>query len=236
MGVIWDKFAALVFPPVCPLCGEVLSASEELCCGRCKTRISYVKEPCCLKCGAEVENPETEYCGRCRVKTRHFVRGFPAMHYTWPVDDAILEFKFHGKKSYAEFFAKEILRRHGAMLDSLSAEVLVPVPIHRRKRADRGYNQAELLARELSKLLDIPVDTELICREKNTKPQKELNPEERENNLKTAFQPLQKSVNYKVAVLVDDIYTTGATVEACACLLRDMGVEQVYYTSICIAH
>ena len=111
---------------------------------------------------------------------------------------------------------------------------MIPVPIHKRKLEKRGYNQAELLATALGKKLDIPVERELLARVVNTEPQKSLDPEHREQNLKKAFQCIEKSVSYKKALLVDDIYTTGATIEACTKGLHAAGIPDVYYTSVAI--
>ena len=111
---------------------------------------------------------------------------------------------------------------------------MIPIPIHKRKLEKRGYNQAELLADALGKKLDIPVERELLARVVNTEPQKSLDPEHREQNLKKAFQCTEKSVSYKKVLLVDDIYTTGATIEACTKSLHAAGIPDVYYTSVAI--
>ena len=148
--------------------------------------------------------------------------------------DAIYRFKYHFERCHASFFAGEILKVHGKEILSLHPEVLVPVPVHKKKLKKRGYNQAAELAKALSERLGIPADETLLLRGRNTTPQKKLTPEERKNNLKTAFLSGQNRVNYKSAMLVDDIYTTGATIEACTECLHNMGISEVFYTSICI--
>ena len=110
----------------------------------------------------------------------------------------------------------------------------MPVPVHKSKLRDRGYNQAEVLSVELGRRLKLPVDTGLILRDAKTTPQKGLSNQEREENLKRAFISSGKIVKYKSALIVDDIYTTGATVEACTRVLQSMGIKEVYYTSVCI--
>ena len=126
------------------------------------------------------------------------------------------------------------MRRHGKTLLGLGIDAMIPIPVHKKKLQKRGYNQAEVLAAALSDRLSIPVETELLVRAVNTEPQKRLDPEHREQNLKKAFQCTKKSVSYKKVLLVDDIYTTGATIEACTKCLQAAGIPEVYYTSVAI--
>ncbi len=215
-------------------CGELLDKGDYGACYGCRQKITYPIEPICLKCGKDIEEEELEFCRDCQENTRTFIKGFPAMRYKEPVTRAVAAFKYSNKKAYGKYFAKEIIKRHGKAISDIGADVIVPVPIHKAKLRKRGYNQAEVLARELGKLIGIPTDTNLIRREKNTLPQKELNNLERENNLKNAFFSTDKIVQYKCALIVDDIYTTGATVEACTKVLHSIGIDDVYYTSVCI--
>ena len=223
----------LIFPKACPLCGEIIYKGQNLC-EDCRYKINYIDGPTCLKCGKEVENEEVELCKDCKTTTRSYIKGFPAMKYMEPVDGSIAAFKYHNKRSYAKFFAGEIIRTCGKEILDINPDVIVPIPVHKSKMRKRGYNQAELLARELSGYLSVPVDIELIERKSNTLPQKTLNVEEREQNLKKAFISTDKIVKYKCALLVDDIYTSGATIEACTKALYEHGIKEVYYTSICI--
>lgn len=102
------------------------------------------------------------------------------------------------------------------------------------KERYRGYNQAALFGRALSEKMDIPCIPRLMIRVKDTRPQKELNGRERENNVKNAFQSPDNVVKYKRILIVDDIYTTGSTVEAVAERLKEAGAEQVYVLTACI--
>ena len=223
-----------VYPSSCPFCGELLEQGEKDVCEECRGKLSYVKEPVCFKCGCEIEDEEQELCEDCRRAEHRFVRGFAALNYIDPADKACAAFKYRNGREYAAYFAGEIIKRHGKHIREIKPEVFVPVPIHKRKLAKRGYNQAELLAGEFSRITGIPVDNELIIRSVNTPPQKKYDPEKRANNVKTAFISSEKIVKYSSAMLVDDIYTTGATIDACTGVLNGMGIEKVYYISICI--
>ncbi|MDE6025306.1 MAG: ComF family protein [Lachnospiraceae bacterium] len=224
----------LLYPHACPFCGRVLEHEEKDICGECEPLIPRISGPVCLKCGKEIIDMEAELCVDCKRLLRSYVRGFPALNYVAPLKESIGQFKYHNKKEYAAFFASEIIRAHGKNILDVSPDVLVPVPLHKKKMQRRGYNQAAVLAKELSRKLGIPVDENIIERCVNTLPQKMLSGDERENNIKKAFLSCKKCVEYKSVMLVDDIYTTGATIEACTRLLHDMGVKDVFYTSISI--
>lgn len=228
------KLLDLLYPPSCPLCGDVLKEGMHGFCDACRGKVDRVKTPVCEICGKEIAKARYVLCEDCARRPKHFVKGFPAFNYVPPMNEGIYRFKYHFERCHASVFAGEIVKTHGKEILSISPEVLIPVPIHKKKLRKRGYNQAEILAGELSRLLGIPVDASVLIRGKNTVPQKKLSPEERKNNLKTAFLSTQNRVNYRSVLLVDDIYTTGATIEACTERLLEAGVSEVYYTSICI--
>lgn len=143
-------------------------------------------------------------------------------------------FKYHNRREYAQFYGEIIVERHGRELTELKLDGIVPVPIHRHKKRKRGYNQAELIARELGIRIHVPCYPDCLIRTADTTPQKELNDVQRLENLKNAFLFRENHVELKKVLLVDDIYTTGATIEACTLALLAGGVAEVYYTSVCI--
>lgn len=116
----------------------------------------------------------------------------------------------------------------------MEADAIIPVPIHRSRYRRRGYNQAELVAAELSRLTGIPMYERLVTRSRKTAPQKELTIQERQNNLKKAFNITSNDVKLKKTILVDDIYTTGSTLDAVAMELKRHGVKSVYFIALCI--
>ena len=120
------------------------------------------------------------------------------------------------------------------MLRSWQPDALIPVPLHKSRMRKRGFNQAALVAERMGERLGIPVEEKLLIRVKKTNPQKELNDSARRENLKNAFQLCGNDVKLKRVVLIDDIYTTGSTLDAAAAALLAAGVEKVYFLSICI--
>ncbi len=229
-----QNISRALYPEICPMCGKTIDGKKELVCGQCAIKLVPVKPPVCLKCGKEVEDEETECCKDCSSMQRSFVKGMPALNYNDHMAKCLSEFKYHNMRCYVKFLADIIVKNRGKEILLEAPEVIVPVPVHKSKLRERGYNQAELLSIELGRRLKLPVDTGLILRDEKTAPQKGLSNQEREENLKRAFISSGKIVKYKSALIVDDIYTTGATVEACTSVLHSMGIKEVYYTSVCV--
>lgn len=151
---------------------------------------------------------------------------------------SIAGFKYGGRREYGTFYAAELAAHYGAFIKRLGPDVLIPVPVHRSRKRMRGYNQAEVLAYELEKLLHIPVLSEVLIRTRKTVPQKELDDKERLFNLSKAFAVDDKYKSRLLpvnkAIIIDDIYTTGSTIEACSRILKKEGVNKVYFLVLCI--
>lgn len=224
----------MIFPPKCICCRELLERQERYVCRACFAELPYLREPVCLKCGKEIEDEEKEYCYDCENRPRSYIKGFPLFRYRGGIKESLYRFKYEGKKSYGKYYATEIVKKYGRIFNDLGINILVPVPVHKSRLKKRGYNQAGVLCEEIGKILDIPMNNHILIRQHNTAPQKKLDNVEREKNLFNAFIPESKIVQYKSALIVDDIYTTGATVEACTRALHETGIEDVYYTSVCI--
>lgn len=147
--------------------------------------------------------------------------------------ESLYRFKYAGRREYAGFYADRAAAHYADWLVRHQVEAILPVPMYRPKQRLRGYNQAEEFARALGRKTGIPVDTKMVRRIRNTVPLKNLNPTERQRNLKSAFQFGTDIVKYNQIVLTDDIYTTGSTVDEIARVLRAAGVREIYY--ICVS-
>ena len=122
----------------------------------------------------------------------------------------------------------------GDCIRSWHAQALIPIPLYPKKERRRGYNQAALLAKALGTELGIPVYESLVKRIRNTTPLKQLNPEERLNNLKKAFILMENGVKLNRVIIIDDIYTTGSTIDAVAHTLLGQGIQEVYFVTLAI--
>lgn len=228
----------LLYPRRCPVCGDIVSPPKNMIHPSCISRLSPVKPPSCKKCGKEVISDRIEYCYDCSRHPHTFDQGLALLNYNEAARHSMAAIKYKNRREYLDFYAGAIDCRFRKTVLRMGASALIPVPIHPSRRRKRGYNQAEELADRLSVLWQIPVDTGLLIRKKKTAPQRELNPEERLKNLREAFavdaEYARASGIPSTVILVDDIYTTGSTMEACTRALKQAGVKRVYFVTVCI--
>ncbi|MDE5825457.1 MAG: ComF family protein, partial [Lachnospiraceae bacterium] len=150
------------------------------------------------------------------------------------MNSSISRLKSGPRREYAKFYAGDICEKLIDEIRLMGADAIIPVPVHASRKRSRGYNQAELVASELSRLTGIAMYVKLVQRTKRTAPQKELTIQERQNNLKKAFNISTNVVKLNKVILVDDIYTTGSTLDAIAIELKRHGVKAVYFIALCI--
>ena len=181
-----------------------------------------------------LSSQEEEYCGDCAGTQRSFQWNTALLTYDNTARETMAWFKYHGRREYADFYGEEICRRYQKRLLSVKPQAIVPVPLHPSRKKKRGYNQAEELAKVLGQKLGIPVRPELLKRGRNTEALKTLSPAGRYQSLAGAFQAGRKKCPYSSVLLVDDIYTTGATMEGCSRVLREMGAEKIYGVTVCV--
>lgn len=228
-----ERMLDLLFPRRCPICDNVTGWHDGGVCPSCLQKIVYIREPFCMKCGKQLGGAGEEFCGECLRKKHEYIQGMALYDYG-SMADSLFRFKYAGRQEYADFYGRQLYERRGAWLAALKPDALVPVPIHSSRKRKRGYNQAELIARALSRRSGIPVNAKLVCRVKKTLPQKNLSERERQNNLKKAFKIRQNDVKLSTIVIIDDIYTTGSTIDAVSRALKDAGVQKVYYMALAV--
>ena len=206
---IWKKILGIIYPKTCCFCGKV---SDKELCKDCAEKVVYITEPRCKKCGKPVRYAEQEYCYDCQKNVHAYDQGRSIWIHKMPVSMSIYQFKYKNRRIYGEFYAKEMIRIYGRLIREWEIEVIVPIPLHRKKKRFRGYNANYL---------------------KND-PQKELNDKERKQNLKHAFSVTGQWKNYKTVLVIDDIYTTGSTIDTVAEELKSRGVQKVCFLTISI--
>ena len=248
----------LLFPRVCPVCGKILpkkiTQGEEppFICSFCEKKLHYPEEPRCLCCSKSVSDPEEEFCEDCRKRKRFFDHGKSLLIHDDYARRILYDLKFGNRRDNADFLGYEMAKQFGDMLSLWNVQALIPVPLHPRRFRQRGYNQAEEIAKKFSYWLEelygtpdavakngvasamtnepwhLPVDTDLLQRTAYTRPQREFGATERARNVAGAFRA-SAFARYHSVVLIDDIYTSGATLDACARELKRAGVECVYF-------
>ncbi len=227
---IWEFLLQLLFPRRCPVCDDIVVPAGGKICPACLGKLKPVSAPWCMKCGKKLSK-QGEYCSDCRRKGHDFARGRGLYEYG-SAAISIYRFKYGNRQEYGDFFGEQMAEYLGDFVRSIRPDALIPVPLHKKRLAARGYNQARLLAEAMGKRLGIPVRSDVLVRVKNTRPLKSENPEERQNNLKKAFNIGRNDVKLKRVVLVDDIYTTGSTVDEAARTLKAAGAEEVYFVAL----
>lgn len=217
----------LLYPskPKCDICGRIGAAAA---CGTCMSSLDYLQGITCLHCGKQLnEQYPGSTCPDCRAGTFYYNRAYSCFEYSGMGKKLIYKLKYEGKTGLAGVIAglmQERLRNEGLLIDAV-----VPVPIHRNKLAARGFNQSLIIAGELGGRLGKPV-LDCLERTRETKEQYNLDKTQRHLNIVDAFsiKLLYNNDKYKRILLVDDIYTTGSTVNECSKVLKGFGAADIY--------
>ena len=230
---ILEGVISVLYPRRCPVCDDIVKRKEGLIHKECKKIIKPAGDIICLKCGKPISDASKEYCQDC-AKTRHsFDRGFGVFRYR-SVSGSVYRFKYSGRQEYADFYAQAAMKYLGREMRGMHADAIIPVPMYPKKQRKRGYNQAEAFANALGKRLNLPVRNDVVKRVRDTVPMKLLDSSERRSNLKKAFNISQNDVKFKCIILIDDIYTTGSTMDELAREFRRHGVERIFFVTLAI--
>lgn len=215
----------ILFPPICPLCGfhivEAGGGEEAGLCEACLASIKRIEGPVCTVCGtpfASGAGPDHP-CGMCMGSRKPFVKARSAVFYEEGAREAILSFKYGGTLTLTRPLGRIAEQALSGLVETF--DVVIPVPLHNDRLRERGFNQSLLLAREVARGPGLEVDYKSLKRTRATKPQADLKTEERRKNVRGAFEVKRpERVRKKRVLLVDDVYTTGATVSECARVLK----------------
>lgn len=229
----------LVFPPACEVCGEV---GESGLCSKCIEQVLLVEEPYCSHCGKpfdpNVARPP-QLCELCRSNAPSFDGARAVGLHTGSLRRVIITYKFSGRTSVAAFLARLLAERVTAEAEALwplplaDVDAIVPVPLHSQRKRWRGFDQAALLAHPLGRAMEKAVWEECMARERPTLPQIGLTPQQRRENVKNAFAVREEGrLRGKRVLLVDDVYTTGATGMDAARALKAAGAGEVYLITV----
>lgn len=239
---------SLLYPTVCPVCGTILTRAvaadaNPYICSACYPKISFPAEPRCLNCSRPLFDGSEELCPECRKRKYHFDQSASLMLHDEVSKKILYDLKYHNKRDNARMLAWEAARREGWRLGMWKIDAVIPVPLHKKREISRGYNQAQILAERFLKCLspapgDVDVDGNFLIRIRRTKAQKELSGEQRKANIRDAFavndrEPPDK-YHGKNILLIDDIYTSGATLSECARVLKRHGARHVYCLTFAI--
>ncbi len=205
----------------CALCDA--PGGDSPVCAACERSLPALP-PACPRCA--VPSPAGALCGACIAHAPAFDRTVAAWSYAFPLDRLVLALKFHARFSLAPFFAKKLLAILCAQSVPAEFDAIVPMPLHRARLAHRGFNQALEIARPLARALNCPLLARGVARARATSPQTDLDPQERRRNVRGSFRCDIDLESRRVAV-IDDVMTTGATLEEFAKLLKRAGAIEV---------
>ncbi|OGO86402.1 MAG: hypothetical protein A2Y22_02805 [Clostridiales bacterium GWD2_32_59] len=215
-GLILD----FIYPRKCLVCNGIMPVEDKnIFCFNCKRYIHYINADC-----------DNEFFNKKNIFVK---RNYGIVVYNEYFKEVIHRYKYGKKEHYGKVLAILMQKKFEQIIKTHNIDVVIPVPIHKNRFRVRGYNQSEILSKVLSKKVNVKHDKNYIWRSKDTKPQNNLSVKKRKENLKKSFELVDKeNVRYKKVLLIDDIYTTGSTLEGCAEILTAHGSE-VY--TLCLA-
>lgn len=221
---VMTAFFNILVPPVCPLCRS--TAGDGLLCEGCASafRSELIEGPRCVICGAPFGGGRDHTCGMCLKKAPPFERAMSLFYYRGAVAEAVRHFKYRGRRALGRALGR--LLADGASCYDVKFDAVVPVPMHPSRVRKRGFNQTLLLSRHVARVLSIKVDYMNLSRKAGIRPQVELEPGQRKRNVAGAFFLRHgTALKGRRLLVVDDVYTTGATVTECAKVLRKNGAR-----------
>lgn len=220
------KFKQWVLPTRCLWCG--LNSDNDL--ALCKDCQYHLFQPrfFCPYCALTLNRPISTACGSCLTSPNGFSKIIAPFSYTHPINHFITQLKFHGQLALAELLGQllaQALENRG-IREHTMPDMILPIPLHKNRYRERGYNQALEIAKPIARHFNLPLATNLIKRVQFTSAQSELDAKTRQINIKNAFR-VEKKLKSRYVVLVDDVVTTGHTVNEVSRCLLESGVERI---------
>ena len=232
-----EKLGLLVFPgeSICMICNKPLGNTEKGICLKCISSIPRIASPYCSKCGKPLSKARVKLCNDCySTPIRYFSYNRSYGEYNGILKQVIIDFKYKNKRS--------LTYPLGFLLFKLFEEqrwekpdYIIPVPLSRKRLSHRGFNQASLLCEFLSSKTQIPVLSNILIRVNATEHQTKLGKYERQENVKDAFRVMENDmIKGNKILLIDDVYTTGSTLDECSKVLIDAGATKIYTLTLAV--
>lgn len=229
---IFEAIDEALFPSniYCICCGSLIDNSRPYSlCDECIRKFHWITGRTCSKCGKALQDTfRGDICYDCMSREHYFDKGYSCMTYGLHEREVLMDYKYNGKGYIGRKFGDILYDRISC--ENLDIDVIIPVPISNERMRKRGYNQSAVMAKRLAQRLGVKFDSRGLKRVKNTQLLRSLNPAERELALDGAF--TAAGVTGRCVLLIDDIYTTGATADACSKALIEAGAESVVLLSL----
>jgi ComF family protein len=230
MRFLFERLFQFLLPAQCPCCEKFLEEGQTGICPDCLSQIHWIEPPFCSICGTPFLSKEVKNhsCGHCLTRKKYFKMARALGAYQGSLQEAIHQWKYQGKTTLTSFFGEWMTERIHLYWDPGLFDLLIPVPLYPQRLRQRGFNQVLLLVKELSRRTGIPYGKKVLQKRKATIPQVNLSGAEREKEVRGSFHTTEKeTLKGKSILLVDDVYTTGATVNECSKVLLAAGAERV---------
>jgi competence protein ComFC len=228
-----ERFWEFIFPSniYCICCGSVIDRTRPYAlCDRCVQKFHWMGKKTCQKCGKILdEGYPHDVCADCRDMNHQFTKGFSCTQYGLYERVLMMDYKYHEKPWIGKKVGDILADRMGSQ--DFHPDLVLPVPIHKDRKAKRGYNQVELMARQYVKRMELAMDNRVLVRTKNTLPMRNLGVTARIDNVRDAFSirtGYEAVIANKTILLIDDIYTTGSTADSCTQTLLAGGAKEVW--------
>jgi ComF family protein len=237
--IVWQGVRHLILPGVCLGCHRILPPDASDFCANCLQQFTDDPHSTCPRCSSTV-GPHADVsdgCPRCRDEGFAFGRAVRLGPYEGLLRDFVLRMKHSGNEGLAEAVGEAWVARSEAKVREFGADIVVPVPLHWRRRWRRGFNQSELLAQCWSRRLSVPIQTRWLRRVRPTAMQSSLSPTARRENVRSAFRATRRAkLHGRRVLLVDDVLTTGSTAHAAAAALKNSGASSVAVVVLAHGH
>ncbi|HKO66957.1 MAG TPA: ComF family protein [Burkholderiaceae bacterium] len=224
------SLAFRLLPPRCVVCGLQPGASSTSICAQCETDFFATKASRCERCAirmSDVRPGITRVCGRCLAETPHFDTTTTLADYVSPIDGMVMALKFTARLDLAHFFGQMLSSRWSALSPSSSGAVVIPVPLAFERTQQRGFNQSHHIARAFASAAGRRLVVDRLLRVRHTAPQQTLALKERRRNIRGAF-AVEGRFNQEPVLVVDDVMTSGSTLDEVALVLKKAGASQVH--------
>lgn len=233
-----DAVLDFIYPRVCVCCNHELESDESFICQSCEDSLTYIQTPICHTCGSPVFREGIEKCDNCLRKQIYYDQVRSELDYNDElVRQMIHAFKFEYMNSMVNGLSKYLVLAFEQYYSHEKIDLILSVPLHKSRLRQREFNQAHLLAKHFADDVHIPLCDDLVVRNRSTQPQSQLKPNERMKNVKDAFSIRKPDeVNGKTILIIDDIVTTGSTVNEMSKVLRESGAKRIFALSLARAY
>lgn len=231
---IKESFLNALYPRCCPICHQILKEQNWLICPKCESELKPIGEPRCKKCGKRIFYMEKEYCQDCSRREHVFDEGRGIFDYDEKMRTSILKYKDGGRREYGDFYARAMIRYGRIDLRRWRPQAVLSVPIHPKKQRIRGFDQAGHLAKAVAEATGLPLCCGYMRKKSVTSAQKSLEASMRRKNVENSFEGREGDWQIRRLLVIDDVYTTGSTIDAVSVEAKRHGVENIYFLTVCI--